>query len=175
MKHYIEYLFLSLGLSLVGCSSDKNGPVDADPYPAQIAIKVVDTAGNDLFSEDYAGCVDKENIAQSITYEYGGKTYPLNYDLKQDCPEVESDKVPNLYVFHGLYLPESWGGPVSGPMLFGEFDGGENQHEKVIINWPDGTSNTVEFKSEALRSLTTTEISVDGSPWQKTFEVTFIK
>ena len=86
-----KLIYLLMSLLIVGCSSDKNGSVDADPYPAQIAIKVVDAAGNDLFSEDYAGCVDKANIAQSITYEYGGKTYPLNFDLQQDCPERESD------------------------------------------------------------------------------------
>ncbi len=77
--------------------------------------------------------------------------------------------------FMACICPSRGAGLYPARCCFGEFDGSENQHEKVIINWPDGTSNTVEFKSEALRSLTTTEISVDGSPWQKMFEVTFVK
>ena len=36
-----KLIYLLMSLLIVGCSSDKNGPVDADPYPAQIAIKVV--------------------------------------------------------------------------------------------------------------------------------------
>ncbi len=175
MKDWIKNIVFIAAFFCAGCESDKNELVDADPYPAQIAIEVVDVAGNDLFSDEYNGCVDKTNIGQSITYTYKGETYPLNFDLNQKQPEIISDKVPALYRFYGVYLLESWGEPVTGPLLFGEFDGEEDQHEKVIVNWPDGTHTTIEFMSEACNAISSMKIRLDGGEWMNTPRVTIVK
>jgi hypothetical protein len=98
--------------------------VDADAMPVTLEIFVKDTEGNNLL--DY-GWLDGKNV----TATFKGETY----ELQKDVPTR-------------AYMPHFYGFKVTardlGSMLyFGELDGTHDMNDEFVINWGDGTFDTI--------------------------------
>lgn len=183
-------LSLLVGFAVAGCSNEEprqEGGAEQEPepipgteitdyYPAQVVIDIRDANGNALFSKDYHGIIDKNNLSESISYTYKGETKPLlETGYKNDYFAKSRYVMTTIY---GVYVYYS--NPADFPdampkILFGEFDGTEDHHETVAINWPDGSSNTIEFTSEARNAIPSMKVRVDGGKWVNTTNVTFVK
>ena len=116
-------LFLLIVISSVVTSCEIVG-VDADAMPVTLEIFVKDTEGNNLL--DY-GWLDGKNV----TATFKGETY----ELQKDVPTR-------------AYMPHFYGFKVTardlGSMLyFGELDGTHDMNDEFIINWGDGTFDTI--------------------------------
>ena len=121
MKHTL--LFLLIVMSSVVTSCESIG-VDADAMPVTLEIFVKDTEGNNLL--DY-GWLDGKNV----TATFKGETY----DLQKDVPTR-------------AYMPHFYGFTVTGHDLgtmlyFGELDGTHDMNDEFVINWGDGTFDTI--------------------------------
>ncbi|MCM1316635.1 MAG: hypothetical protein NC241_00480 [Bacteroides sp.] len=193
MKHFkLIPIFLTL-LFAIGCSNDEPKPQPNpeptpeptpepnpddgwvwDYNPAQVMVEVNDADGNHLFSDNYHGMLDCENLSTAISYTYNGETKPL-YDKKPESTlEAKSPKSRYFMpTFYGLYVDYY---SVEYPRIrFGEFDGEESHDETFIINWPDGTHNKIDFTSEARKGYDSILVRVDDGEWRNTFKVTFVK
>ena len=116
-------LFLLIVMSSVVTSCESIG-VDADAMPVTLEIFVKDTEGNNLL--DY-GWLDGKNVTAS----FRGETY----ELQKDVPTR-------------AYMPHFYGFKVTGSDLgamlyFGELDGTHDMNDEFVINWDDGTFDTI--------------------------------
>lgn len=177
---YLKLLLPFLFLAIAGCSKDSEDEPESwtihDYSPAEVNIEILDEDGNNLFSYKYHGSLDPDNIANQITYTYKGETKPL-YVYNPNEVQDESVYINSRYYyprFFGVYV--TYHGSLGFPCIrFGEFDGAEDQSESVIINWPDGTHNEIEFTSEACNAWTTMKTRVDGDRWYPSSYVSFVK
>ena len=144
MKHITlkSLLFISLAVlfSSFQCS-DSDDTVIWDFYPIELKMYVTAPDGTNLLDSKLENNVLKNDI-KAI---HNGKAYSLNLDHLDD-----EDKVPTrafLPTFYGLMLLTDGDG--SPYLYFGEFDGGGTfENEIVMIDWGDGTYNTVTFDSK---------------------------
>ncbi len=121
MKHTL--LFLLIVISSVVTSCESIG-VDADAMPVTLEIFVKDTEGNNLLNY---GWLDGKNV----TATFKGETY----ELQKDVPTR-------------AYMPHFYGFKVTGRDLgamlyFGELDGTHDMNDEFVINWGDGTFDTI--------------------------------
>jgi len=170
----IKLILFILLPALASCSNDDepNGGWVGDVIPAKVTIEVEDTDGNNLYSVAYQGILDRENLSTTVSYTYDGETLPL-YELKR--PDEAKAPQSRYYMphFYGVYVDHY---ALEYPRIrFGEFDGVEDQHEKVTVNWPDGTHSTIEFTSKALDPLSSMKIRLDDGQWVNTTKVTIVK
>ena len=98
--------------------------VDADAMPVTLEIFVKDTEGNNLL--DY-GWLDGKNVIATLKGE--------TYELQKDVPTR-------------AYMPHFYGFKVTGQDLgtmlyFGELDGTHDMNDEFVINWGDGTFDTI--------------------------------
>lgn len=153
-------------------------PVDSgsqtDWIPTEVAIDVRDADGNELFSDDYHGMLDCDNLSSMISYTYNGETKPLYDNKPESLFEAKSPKSRYFMpTFYGLYVDYyAYGYPC---ISFGEFDGTESHNEAFTINWPDGTNNKIEFAAEACKGYDSILVRVDDGDWENTIKVTFVK
>ena len=117
-------LLLILTVLSFAFTSCENMQVDADAMPVTLEIFVKDTEGNNLL--DY-GWLDGKNV----TATFKGETY----DLQKDVPTR-------------AYMPHFYGFKVTGRDLgtmlyFGELDGTHDMNDEFVINWGDGTFDTI--------------------------------
>ena len=121
MKRIIFFLLIAISSVITSC---ENIGVDADAMPVTLEIFVKDTEGNNLF--DY-GWLDGKNV----TATFKGETY----DLQKDVPTRAY--MPHFYGFKVI-------GRDLGTMLyFGELDGTHDMNDEFVINWGDGTFDTI--------------------------------
>ena len=121
MKRILFFLQIAISLVITSC---ENIGVDADAMPVTLEIFVKDTEGNNLL--DY-GWLDGKNV----TATFKGETY----DLQKDVPTR-------------AYMPHFYGFKVTGRDLgtmlyFGELDGTHDMNDEFVINWGDGTFDTI--------------------------------
>ncbi len=138
LSGYLALLFLSLSLLCSACSNeDKDeGPSGIwDIYPLNVLIIVQDKNENDLLDSDF-----KHNLLESgIKATHKGTTYELKID------ELSKEPSTRYYMptFYGLKL---YPFDKKNYLSIGEFDGAkEYKQEKIIIDWNDGTKNTITF------------------------------
>ena len=117
-------LLLILTVLSFAFTSCENMQVDADAAPVTLEIFVKDTEGNNLL--DY-GWLDGKNV----TATFKGETY----ELQKDVPTR-------------AYMPHFYGFKVTGSDLgamlyFGEVDGTHDMNDEFVINWGDGTFDTI--------------------------------
>ena len=98
--------------------------VEADAMPVTLEIFVKDAEGNNLL--DY-GWLDGKNV----TATFKGETY----ELQKDVPTR-------------AYMPHFYGFKVTGcdlgaMLYFGELDGTHDMNDEFVINWGDGTFDTI--------------------------------
>ncbi len=121
MKRIIFFLWIAISSVITSC---ENIGVDADAMPVTLEIFVKDTEGNNLL--DY-GWLDGKNV----TATFKGETY----ELQKDVPTR-------------AYMPHFYGFKVTGRdqgtmLYFGELDGTHDMNDEFIINWGDGTFDTI--------------------------------
>lgn len=117
-------LLLILTVLSFAFTSCENMQVEADAMPVTLEIFVKDTEGNNLL--DY-GWLDGKNV----TATFKGETYQLQKDVPTRA-----------------YMPHFYGFKVTGRDLgamlyFGELDGTHDMNDKFVINWGDGTFDTI--------------------------------
>lgn len=121
MKRIIFFLLIAISSVVISC---ENMQVEADAMPVTLEIFVKDTEGNNLL--DY-GWLDGKNV----TATFKGETY----DLQKDLPTRAY--MPHFYGFKVI-------GRDLGTMLyFGELDGTHDMNDEFVINWGDGTFDTI--------------------------------
>jgi len=121
MKRIIFFLLIAISSVVTSC---ENMQVEADAMPVTLEIFVKDVEGNNLL--DY-GWLDGKNV----TATFKGETY----DLQKDVPTR-------------AYMPHFYGFKVTGRDLgtmlyFGELDGTHDMNDEFVINWGDGTFDTI--------------------------------
>ncbi len=121
MKRIISFLLIAISSVTTSC---ENMQVEADAMPVTLEIFVKDTEGNNLL--DY-GWLDGKNV----TATFKGETY----ELQEDVPTR-------------AYMPHFYGFKVTGRDLgmmlyFGELDGTHDMNDEFVINWGDGTFDTI--------------------------------
>ena len=117
-------LLLILTVLSFAFTSCENMQVDADAMPVTLEIFVKDAEGNNLL--DY-GWLDGKNVIAT----FKGETY----ELQKDVPTR-------------AYMPHFYGFKVTGSDLgamlyFGELDGTHDMNDEFVINWGDGTFDTI--------------------------------
>ena len=98
--------------------------VEADAMPVTLEIFVKDAEGNNLL--DY-GWLDGKNV----TATFKGETY----ELQKDVPTRAY--MPHFYVF------KVTGRDIGAMLYFGELDGTHDMDDEFVINWGDGTFDTI--------------------------------
>ena len=121
MKRIIFFLLIAISSVVTSC---ENMQVDADAMPVTLEIFVKDTEGNNLL--DY-GWLDGKNVIATLKGE--------TYELQKDVPTR-------------AYMPHFYGFKVTGQDLgtmlyFGELDGTHDMNDEFVINWGDGTFDTI--------------------------------
>ena len=121
MKRIIFFLLIAISSVVTSC---ENMQVDADAMPVTLEIFVKDAEGNNLL--DY-GWLDGKNIIAT----FKGETY----ELQKDVPTR-------------AYMPHFYGFKVTGSdpgamLYFGELDGTHDMNDEFVINWGDGTFDTI--------------------------------
>lgn len=121
MRRTLLLLLIAISSVITSC---ENMQVDADAMPVTLEIFVKDTEGNNLL--DY-GWLDGKNV----TATFKGETY----ELQKDVPTR-------------AYMPHFYGFKVTGHDLgamlyFGELDGTHDMNDEFVINWGDGTFDTI--------------------------------
>ena len=121
MKRILIFLLIAISSVITSC---ENLQVEADAMPVTLEIFVKDAEGNNLL--DY-GWLDGKNV----TATFKGETY----ELQKDVPTR-------------AYMPHFYGFKVTGQDLgtmlyFGELDGTHDMNDEFVINWGDGTFDTI--------------------------------
>ena len=117
-------LLLILTVLSFAFTSCENMQVDADAMPVTLEIFVKDTEGNNLL--DY-GWLDGKNV----TATFKGETYQLQKD------EPTRAYMPHFYGF------KVTGRDLGAMLYFGELDGTHDRNDEFVINWGDGTFDTI--------------------------------
>ena len=117
-------LLLILTVLSFAFTSCENMQVDADAMPVTLEIFVKDTEGNNLL--DY-GWLDGKNV----TATFKGETYQLQND------EPTRAYMPHFYGF------KVTGRDLGTMLYFGELDGTHDMNDEFVINWGDGTFDTI--------------------------------
>ena len=121
MKRIIFFLLIAISSVVTSC---ENMQVEADAMPVTLEIFVKDAEGNNLL--DY-GWLDGKNVIATLKGE--------TYELQKDVPTR-------------AYMPHFYGFKVTGQDLgtmlyFGELDGTHDMNDEFVINWGDGTFDTI--------------------------------
>ena len=121
MRRILLLILTAMSVTLTSC---ENMQVDADAAPVTLEIFVNDSEGNNLL--DY-GWLDGKNVIAT----FKGETYELQKDA-----------------LTRVYMPQFYGFKVTsrdlGPFLyFGELSGTEDMNDEFVINWGDGTFDTI--------------------------------
>ena len=121
MRRTLLFLLIAISSVITSC---ENMQVDADAMPVTLEILVKDVGGKNLL--DY-GWLDGKNV----TATFKGETYQLQKDVPTRA-----------------YMPHFYGFKVTGHDLgtmlyFGELDGTHDMNDEFVINWGDGTFDTI--------------------------------
>ena len=121
MRRILFFLLIAISSVITSC---ENMQVEADAMPVTLEIFVKDAEGNNLL--DY-GWLDGKNVIAT----FKGETY----ELQKDVPTR-------------AYMPHFYGFKVTGSDLgamlyFGELDGTHDMNDEFVINWGDGTFDTI--------------------------------
>lgn len=116
-----------------------------DVMPININISVQNRDGEDLLSP-----LCKDNILQdSIYVSYDGLKFPLGEDMSS-----QTMSRAYLAVLSGLSLSKYGNDYI---LIFGEFDGAKDWNDSFVINWGDGSYDTISFTRDF-------EWGSDGAP-----------
>ena len=132
-----------------------------DFYPVMVSVHVTDEDGHDRLDPTSAYF-----IGENISAIYEGQVYPVQ--------KMFADPETKAYMprFFGLEWRKDRLYGYS--LVFGEFDGADDQDITVTFVWPDGTSDTVHTTHTRFTPLlTTNKWKVNGK--KATPPITFVK
>jgi len=111
---------------LTGCENDD---YIVDWAPVNLYIYATDSVGNSIIQPDMPG----------MTLTYKGETYTV-----KDRNEVQTRAY--LATLYGLYAQKDYDTYSAGyRLVFGEIDGAADMDEDIILNWPDGSTDTIHY------------------------------
>lgn len=137
MKRIPTLLMLLVMMTVTSCDLFENeifGDRIYDYAPITIEISATDAEGNDLFDTRF-----RDNVLdQGITFTYSGSTYEVDTTTAryyQTRAYLALLHRPMLFYASGHYF-----------VKIGEWAGDQKwTDEPIVINWPDGTHNTITF------------------------------
>ncbi|MGM9748986.1 MAG: hypothetical protein ACI3ZN_09295 [Candidatus Cryptobacteroides sp.] len=141
---------------LSNLKNDDDDELIIDWYPVNIRIQVVDADGKSLLDPE-----NPANILKGVTATFLGETYPVDtskyneWKNKKDAVVTKGWNVGTkayLATFYGVLLLNeqmfAYGNSQAGNEFYlniGEIDGAEDMDEDIVINWSDGTSDTIHY------------------------------
>ena len=135
MKRLLSFFYaLSVLLSVSSCDNLTLPGVIVDWAPVEIIIKAYDSAGNSIISEDMPG----------MSLVFNGEEYTvLPWDYQ---PKVETKAyMPHMFGLRAKPETDGQGTVSSYILIFGEIDGAADMDEDIILNWPDGSRDTIHY------------------------------
>ncbi len=128
MKRFIQTAVLCVGLAVAsGCDGIIDGYC-VDWTPVNIYITATDPDGNSIISPDMPG--------MSLTFK--GETYTV-------APEAETRAYA---AYMGGLRAQRYDGTDNAPvyrLVFGEIDGAADMDEDIVLQWPDGSRDTIHY------------------------------
>lgn len=128
-----------------------------DWYPVNIRIQVADADGKSLLDPE-----NPANILEGVTATFQGETYSVDtskykeWKNKKDAvatPSGNAGTKAYLATFYGVLLLNDQmfvyeNAPAGNDFYLniGEIDGAEDMDEDIVITWPDGTSDTINYR-----------------------------
>lgn len=127
------FAFAAVMISLSGCNRQSEEMLIVDWSPVNIIIEATDSDGNSIISPEMPG----------MTLTYKGETYQVK--KLHDRNEIQTKAY--LAILFGLYAePVSDSeGNTTYRLCFGEIDGAADMDEDIILNWPDGSEDTIHY------------------------------
>lgn len=130
------YVMLAL-VGLVSCE-EISAPWDiiVDWAPVELTIEAYDAEGNSIISPEMPG----------MTLTFKGETYTVKDGTNPSEGEMQTKALPAI--FYGLVARPVQGdqGEIVGYILhFGEIDGAADMDEDLVLNWPDGSTDTIHY------------------------------
>ena len=134
----MKKLLISLiSLAIVATACEEIAPfgIIVDWTPVEITIEAYDAAGNSIISPEMPG----------MTLTFKGTTYEV-----QDPASLHDEYHTKAYlaILSGLQARPLQGdqGVIEKYILwFGEIDGAVDMDEDIVLNWPDGSSDTIHY------------------------------
>lgn len=142
-----SHILLLLALPLLWACSKDFVPADGGYFfpgewaPVHVVISVTDREGTDLLDPER-----EDNFFKNASIRYKGETYPARMDgARSGTKSYHAD-------IYGYFLIQQDG----WKLIFGEIDGALEMEEDLILNWPDGTSDTLHYHcgSHNLKDMT---------------------
>ena len=138
MKHPLIFKVAIILLATIGvtaCSNSNKGMI-WDIAPVVLQIEVQDTNGKNLLDPEIEGNITENGI--KVIFE-------KNVYLKDSIPHVSTRAY--MPYFYGLKLGKN-DNQGKYKLYFGEFDGAKDHYNRTfVIDWNDGTTNTITFTS----------------------------
>lgn len=130
MRRLFQILMLGAALAASACNKpagenqepDDKGYLIIDWAPVVVSILAYDNAGKSIISPEMPG--------MSLTFK--GETYTVTEYTKEYVP----------YMFGLLAIKKTDGDYYLG---FGEIDGAADMDEDLVLNWPDGSTDTIHY------------------------------
>lgn len=144
MKKYLFALTaVAVTLLMAGCNKELiEEPIKErwiiDWVPVNLNIEAVDASGNSIISPEMPG----------MTATFKGETYTVK-EYIEPYGIVRNDIPTKAYYarMKGLLArkyDEVEGKPVYR-LVFGEFDGAEDMDEDIVLKWPDGSQDVIQY------------------------------
>ena len=129
------FSLLSLAVIATACEEIIPGGMIVDWAPVEITMEAYDAAGNSIISPEMPG----------MTLTFKGTTYEV-----QDPASRRDEYQTKAYmaIMAGLQAHPVQGdqGEIAKYILwFGEIDGAKDMDEDIVLNWPDGSSDTIHY------------------------------
>lgn len=135
------FLFILTALFTVACNKEDDivlELVDTDYAAVTLDVYASDKQGKDLLDLDH----ENNLLKQGISITYCGKTYSVDENIRIDLSTRVYVAVPQE-----PYLRVAKDG--SYYLCIGEWAGDSKWNdERIVIQWPDGSSNTLSFTLE---------------------------
>lgn len=125
-------VFLAGILSVSSCEKVIGGWI-VDWAPVNIYMEAVDAEGHSIISPEMPG----------MTLTFKGETYSVQDAESWDNAQTKA----YLAIMEGLvavpYMEEN--GETVYRLKFGEIDGAADMDEDIVLNWPDGSQDTIHY------------------------------
>ncbi len=131
MERIFYPFILTLAFALaVSCEEIVNNDYIVDWAPVELTVTATDNAGQSIISPDMPG----------MSLSFKGDTYTV-----KSSEDVIATKA-YLAIIKGLIAVPDEADSLSYHLYFGEIDGAEDMDEDIVLNWPDGSTDTINYK-----------------------------
>ena len=134
-KMFYGILALAGLVFATSCEGIIPGGLIVDWTPVEITIEAYDAAGNSIISPEMPG----------MTLTFKGTTYEVTDPASQ---REEYQTKAYMAIMGGLQAHPFQGDQgeiVKYILWFGEIDGASDMDEDIVLNWPDGSEDTIHY------------------------------